>query len=169
MDQFDVLFNLEESVPDPKLATADDMRNITADQRRLFKHGMVLQVDRSQGHLKRAPDALNVNGGPGMNAGPGRKQPHFRSPFAPLPDGCTHWTQCRAALCEPNCAVCQAAVDKHGSHPDFQSIGKKGSKIVLTERGIPTAGVKAPDQLKLLQAQPDWGQTKSQYLMKCRL
>ena len=162
MDQFDIQFNLEASVPDMKLSKASDVRNLTEEQIARHQHGMAMQVDRSQGHLKRDRTSLNVNNEPRMNAGPGRKQPHFRHTFAPLPPGYTHWRQCRAALCEPDCAICQAAVDKYGDRADFQSVGKKGSKIVLTEMGISTAGVLAKQQLKLLNSQPNWGQTKSQ-------
>ena len=61
MDQFDILFNLEDSVSDPKLSRASDIRNVTPEQRAKFKHGMVFQGDRSQGHLKRDPTCLNVN------------------------------------------------------------------------------------------------------------
>ena len=161
MDQFDVEFNLEESVPDMTLARASDVRDLTQEQIDEHEHGLAMQVDRSQGHLKRDPTSLNVNNDPGINAGPGRKQPHFRHSFAPLPDGFTHWTQCRAALCEPGCATCQAAVNEHGNRPDFQSQGKKGSKIILAERGLFVAGMLAPQQKKLLQSQPDWGQLKS--------
>ena len=160
MDQFDVLFNLVDKVPDPTAATANDVRHITNAERSQFKHGMCMQVDQSQGHLKRAADSLNTNNG--INVKPGRKQAHFRHTFCQLPAGFSHWRECREALCQPNCAVCQAAVDKYGHMPNFQSCGKKGSRKILTEMGIPTAGLAGPAMAKLLNQQPNWGQTKSQ-------
>ena len=128
------------------LARASDVRDLTQEQIDEHEHGLAMQVDRSQGHLKRDPTSLNVNNEPGINAGPGRKQPHFRHSFAPLSDGFTHWTQCRAALCEPGCAICQAAVNEHDHRPDFQSQGKKGTKNIFTEPDKYRPGMLAPEQ-----------------------
>ena len=162
IDQFDVLMNLQHRVSDPTLATAADICAITVSEQNAFRHGLVCQVDRSQGHLKRPADGLNTKNGDSMNAKPGGKQPHFRHTFAPLPPGNTHWQQCRQALCTTGCLICQDAVARHGHHPTFQSIGRKGSKQVLTERGISTTGMKARDQMVRLDQESDWGQTKSQ-------
>jgi len=57
--------------------------------------------------------------------------------------------------------ICQGAVAKFGHRPDFQSIGQKGSKKILYERGKLRAGMKAPEQKEVLNQEPDWGSTKS--------
>ena len=168
-DVFDILFNLEHRVPDPTKATANDILKITDAERAKFEHGLVYQIDRSQGHLKRAADSLNTKTAPGMNKTPGRKQPHFRHTFAPLPANHTDWRTCRQALCQPDCAICAAAVAKYGGRPDFQSVGKKGSQIVLTERGVLCTGAlkNLPEQCERLDQEPDWGKTKPQMTEQC--
>ena len=147
---------------------ANDVLAITPEERKAFKYGMIAQIDRSQGHLERASDCLNVKTAPGINAGPGNQQPHYRHTFAPLPrkaDGTQfqHWSECRQPLCSisPPCVICQGAVAKFGHRPDFQSIGQKGSKKILYERGKLRAGMKAPEQKEVLNQEPDWGSTKS--------
>ena len=129
-------------MPDPSLACANDIINVTPEERLKFKYGMVMQVDRSQGHLKQADDGLNasianINSG-GPRSAAGVKKRHFRHTFQPLPAPYTHWRECREALCQPDCVMCMKAVEKFGHHPTFQSVGKKGSKKILEEMGIKT-------------------------------
>ena len=47
----------------------------------------------------------------------------------------------------------------YGHHPNFQSVGKKGTKRILDEMGIPHSHLLAPDKAKLLNQQPNWGNT----------
>jgi hypothetical protein len=160
LDQFDVLMNLQHRIADPTTARADELLAITASERSSFKHGLACQVDRSQGHMKRAVDGLNTKNGKGINAKPGGLQPHFRHTFAPLPDGFSDWKECRQRLCVPGCVICEAAAVKYGHRHDFQSTGRKGSLMVLTERGI-TEKMNAKKQAERLNEEPDWGQTQS--------
>ena len=166
VDQFDVTFNLVHRIPDPKLATAQDILKITEDEIAAFAHGLCIQVDRSQSHLSRPKDGLNTKNGKGINKKAGGAQPHFRHTFAPLlcdKDGnqYTDWRQCRSCLCEPGCAICQAAVDKYGNFPTFQSCGRKGSNRLLNEIGVDTKGMLGPAQAIRLNEEPNWGQMKS--------
>ena len=163
IDIFNVMYNLEAKIPDMAKATSLDIlaMAITDEEKKAFQHGLCMQIDRSQGHLKKATDALNVNTAPGINKGPGGNQPHYRHTFAPLPDGHTDWRTCRQALCQSGCGTCQAAVDRFGHDPEFQSVGMKGSQKILTERGKWVAGTLGPDAAKQLNAEPDWGSTKS--------
>ena len=158
-DIFDLIFNMPW-VTDLSTATSTHILAITMQQRGEFMYGMCPQIDRSQNHLRRPPDGLNTKNGKGINKGGAPGQPHFRSTRAPLPAGKTHWTQCRERLCSPGCVECEAAAVVHGHHPDFQSVGKKGSNQVLLECGLSTAG-SAKDQALLLNSQPNWGQMKS--------
>lgn len=161
-DMFDVVFNLEAELPDMKAARANDLLAITPERRAAFKYGLVMQIDRSQGHMKRPPCGLNTKNPPGINKGPGGKQPHFRHTFAPLPDGHTEWRTCRQALCHPTCRVCAEAVVRFGHIATFQSVGYKGSARVLDEMGINRRGLGAAECAELLNAQPNWGQKVSQ-------
>lgn len=137
MDQFDVLFNLVHQIPDPKLARANDILNVTDSQRQQFMYGLAIQIDRSQGHMKRDPESHNTKNGDGMKVTTKGKQSHFRHTFCDkFPTSCTHWRQCRRALCVPNCVICLKAVEQYGNHPHFQSVGYKGVDTVLTERDI---------------------------------
>ena len=138
LDIFDVKFNMPWII-DPLEATTMDLAAVTDVQRAAFQHGLAVQGDRSQGHLKMAVDCTNANK---IRKNPGGLQPHFRHTFSPLPQGYTHWRQCRLALCtdampgQPPCPTCQEAVLKFGDNPTFQSVGRKGSQIVLAEMGI---------------------------------
>ena len=147
-------------VEDLLQATSLHILAVTDAQRKDFKYGLCAQVDRSQCHLRRPPDGLNTINGKGINKGTAAGQPHYRSTRAPLPEGYTHWTQCRKRLCSEECALCEAEVKKHGHHADFQSCGKKGSNQILLEMGLDTSGL-GPEQAKLLNSQPNWGQMKS--------
>ena len=118
-DQFDVVFNMPW-IQDPTKATAQDILALTDAQRAEFKYGMCEQIDRSQNHLRRPPDGLNVKNGKGINKGTAPGQPHFRSTRAPLPAGHTHWRTCRERLCSPDCQLCEEAAIKYGHHSDFQ-------------------------------------------------
>ena len=150
-------------MPDPSLACANDIINVTPEERLKFKYGMVMQVDRSQGHLKQADDGLNasianINSG-GPRSAAGVKKRHFRHTFQPLPAPYTHWRECREALCQPGCVPCMKAVENFGHHPTFQSVGKKGSKKILEEMGIKCDHLLAPAKAKLLNEQANWGDT----------
>ena len=46
---------------------AADIRAITPKEVAGFKHGLCIQVDRSQSHLSRPKDGLNTKNGKGMN------------------------------------------------------------------------------------------------------
>ena len=152
IDIFDIVFNMPW-IEDPAKATVGDLLAVTKEQRAIFPHGLAVQGDRSQGHLKMAPDCPNANK---IRKKVGGGQPHFRHMFAMLPAGKTHWRECRAALCEPGCAVCQAAVDEHGHRPDFMSIGRKGSDIVLRELGLVAGHLCGKKQKELLKTVPGW-------------
>ena len=163
LDIFDLLFNMPW-VADVTKATANDLLAVTNEQRAVFKYGLCVQIDRSQNHLRRPPDALYAHtSGPTMNLKPGGAQPHLRSTRAPLPAGYTHWAQCRQRLCTPQCDICEAAAKKHGHHADFQSCGKKGTNLLLKEMGLSTAG-NLPDHKKRLDEQPNWNQKQSQVI-----
>ena len=164
MDQFDILFNLVHEVPDPRLARANDILSVTDLQRKQFMYGLAIQIDRSQGHMKRDPESHNTKNGDGMKVGVKGNQPHFRHAFSnQFPNGCTcaHWTQCRRALCKQDCSICAKAVREHGSNPHFQSVGYKGVDCVLTERGMSIKGIKRDEKCEMLDSEPDWGVTKS--------
>ena len=161
-DQFDAIFNMPWLVKDDRgciQVTARDILALTDGQRANFKYGLCAQVDRSPNHLHRPPDGLNVDNGKKMNKGTAPGQPHFRSTRAPLPPGHADWRTCRRRLCTPDCVICEEAAAKHGHHPDFQSVGKKGAKTVLEEMGLDATGC-LPELLARLNAQPNWGQMK---------
>ena len=158
IDIFDLVFNMPW-VQDPTKATVGDLLAVTKQQREAFKHGLAVQGDRSQGHLKMSKDCINANK---IKKRPGGGQPHFRHTFVPLPQRhpdlpqFTHWSQCRHALCTPGCEECQAAVTEHGDRPDFMSIGRKGSDRVLLELGYDVAHLKVKEQAALLKTLPGW-------------
>ena len=152
VDIFDILFNMPE-VLDPTKATVGDLLKVTKEQRQAFPHGLAVQGDRSQGHLKMSADCINANK---IKKFPGGGQPHFRHMFVPLPLGFTDWRQCRHGLCTPGCEDCQAAIDEHGHRPDLMTIGRKGSDRVLLEMGHDVSQLKAKAQVALLKTLPGW-------------
>ena len=155
-DIFDLLLNMPW-IKDITKATANDLLAVTDAQRKEFEYGLCNQIDRSQCHLKRSPTALLTSNGAKMNKGVGGKQPHYRSTYADLPGKFTHWSQCRQIHCVPGCQECEAAVQKYGSDPRFQSVGRKGAEQVLYEMGLDPIGTR--DELcGLLDQQPNWGQ-----------
>ena len=162
MDQFDVLFNLAHKVSDPAGARANDVLDVTEAEREAFQYGLAIQIDRSQGHMKRDHTSLNTKNGAGMKTSTKGKQPHFKHTFSDkFPTGYTHWHQYRRALCIEGCSICAKAVAQHGSNPNFQSVGYKGCDTVLVERGFDIKGLAAPKKCELLDQQPDWVVTKS--------
>ena len=61
-DQYDVVFNMPW-ITDPMEATSLDILALTDEQRADFMYGLCEQLDRSQNHLRRPPDGLNVKNG----------------------------------------------------------------------------------------------------------
>ena len=162
MDQFDILFNLVDEVPDAREARANDILNVTSAQRLQFKYGMAIQIDRSQGHMKRNHRSLNTKNGDRMNTGCKGKQPHYKHTYSSkFPTGCSNWRQCRLEACEPNCGQCLWEVQQYGHDPTFQTIGRKGCDQVLIERGFDIKKMKKAEKLSLLDSEPDWGVIKS--------
>ena len=45
---------------------------------------------------------------------------------------------------------------KFGGEPDFQSVGRKGTQILLAEMGDNVGQMKAPEQIALLKTKPNW-------------
>ena len=53
--------------------------------------------------------------------------------------------------------LCRLAYDEHGRKPGFQSIGEKGLRQVLEERGVNTTGLFQPGLIETLQKHSDFG------------
>ena len=105
-------------------------------------------VDWSQGHAAMPIGALSAET---MNNTPGGKQPHLTHTFWPrsingIPLNIPRWN-----LCADGCLECKAAFDAHGTNPDFQSIGRKGLKQVLLERGLYRHGMQQAQMIAKLQ------------------
>ena len=72
------------------------------------------------------------------------------------------WSMRRLALCSdarpgaPPCEVRKEAVAKYGDDPEFQTMGRKGTQIILAEMGGNAGQMKAPGQIALLKTKPDW-------------
>ena len=60
LDIFDVRYNMTW-IPNGTKATTHDLAAVTDEQRAKFPYGLAVQGDRSQGHLKMAPDCTNAN------------------------------------------------------------------------------------------------------------
>ena len=114
-------------------------------------------IDWSQGHAAAAVDALLAER---MNVRPGGKQPHLQHTFHPRTVNGFTVERPRTIHCVPNCVECQAAFDAHGTHPDFQSVGRKGLKQVLLERGLLRVGMVQQDMINALQTCPDFAAKK---------
>jgi hypothetical protein len=116
---------------------------------------MVPVLDWSQGHAATAADSLNAAnmlvGNTGITA------THLRP---------TSWPQVmggpkkdvllkRAVECRPGCKECQAVL-LSSTDPDLQTIGYKGLKIVLSERGLYKKGMKQKDMVEALSKCADF-------------
>ena len=75
-------------------------KEVTVEERLQFKYGCVVQIDRSQCHMKRAEDCNNTSTGKGMNQKPGGQQP-LRC-WGPAPPLCSAAPPAGA----PGCAGC---------------------------------------------------------------
>ena len=45
---------------------------------------------------------------------------------------------------------------KFGDDPEFQTVGRKGTQIILAEMRDNVGHLKAPDQIALLKTKPNW-------------
>jgi hypothetical protein len=120
---------------------------------------LVAHLDWSQGHACMDPSALNAEK---MLVGVGKTATHLRCTSYPYKVNGHNMSIPRALLCEPNCSQCMADCEKYASvdsphfDPNFQSIGKKGLKVVLDERGLLMSGWHHPEMLKALQKCADF-------------
>ena len=55
-----------------------------------------------------------------------------------------------------DCKICEEAVKKFGHEADFQSVGRKGSNVVLTEMGEDVRDMTAPVQIAMIKVFPNW-------------
>ena len=116
--------------------------------------------DWSQGHAAMPPDALNAErmlvGTGGLTA------THLRPTSWPYTVNGHQHSIPRALLCEPNCVICKRDYEKYGKpgspnfDPSFQSIGVKGLKVVLEERGLLQQGWHQPEMVQALQKCSDF-------------
>jgi hypothetical protein len=114
---------------------------------------LLVVIDWSQGHAAAALSALLAER---MNVGPGGKQPHLKHTFWPRTLNGFDVQRPRLVHCTPNCAECQSAFDAHGHNPDFQSVGRKGLKQVLLERGLLSARMVQQQMIQELQKCDDF-------------
>ena len=114
---------------------------------------LCIVIDWSQGHAAAAADALLAER---MNVNPGGKQPHLKHTFHPHMLNGFAVQRPRAILCSPGCDQCQAAFDAHGHNPEFQSIGRKGLKEVLLERGLLRVGMVQQNMIEALRQCADF-------------
>ena len=96
---------------------------------------MATQLDWSQGHAELPKDALDATA---MTCKQGGEQPHLRHTFW-VGEGIQGP---RARECQPGCVQCQASFTEHGHKRGYQSVGKKGLYMFLTERSVPDASRK---------------------------
>ena len=117
----------------------------------------VASIDWSGNHAAKPVDGLDATE---MYVGPGRKQPHLRATFLPP---CLHPISGtvikRNLYCIPGCQKClseiQAAADT-GRLSQVQTIGRKGLKQVLWERGALRHGMVQKDMVEALQQFEDF-------------
>ena len=116
--------------------------------------------DWSQGHAAMWPNGLNAEN---MLVGTGGKSAvHLRSTSWPYKVNGHNHSIPRALLCQPGCEECTKEYNLYGKpgspqfDPDWQSIGVKGLKVVLEERGLLQKGWFHPELLEALQKCSDF-------------
>lgn len=116
---------------------------------------MVPVLDWSQGHAAQAADGLNAEN---MLVGnTGTSATHLRpTSWPPVMCGPNNDVLVKRSIeCRPGCQECRAAYEA-SSDPNFQSIGKKGLKIVLSERGMFKSGMNQARCVATLQTCEDF-------------
>ena len=113
-------------------------------------------VDWSQNHAATADDALDAEkmlGGTG-----GKSAKHIRATSYPIREN----QRRRGITCNPatGCLQCEAHITRFLQDPSFQTIGVKGLKVVLAERGIPP-GKNQAENIAALQTCEDFSPLKA--------
>ena len=117
---------------------------------------LVANVDWSQNHAATSDDALDAEK---MLVGTGGKSAkHIRPTSYPLREG----QRRRNIICNPTsgCLQCEGHIARFLQDPSFQTIGVKGLKVVLAERGIPP-GKNQAENIAALQTCEDFSPLKA--------
>ena len=117
---------------------------------------LVANVDWSQNHAATADDALDAEK---MLVGTGGKSAkHIRATSYPIREK----QRRRNIICNPTsgCLQCEGHIARFLQDPSFQTIGVKGLKVVLAERGIPP-GKNQAENIAALQTCEDFSPLKA--------